>query len=146
MVSPYRKKIMSTKSNSISSLVKLALDAVATYNSGVDGLRAHLSKGTHAEARAVLLPHVATYYGTPLLDGQKKALGTKVLDKEHATYEASRKAIGRLVHDVMGTAPTTTSASTEPVNPFLNAVKKFEGTKAQALKAFEKAWNARTAK
>jgi len=146
MVSPYRKKIMSTKSNSISSLVKLALDAVATYNSGVDGLRAHLSKGTHAEARAVLLPHVATYYGTPLLDGQKKALGTKVLDKEHATYEASRKALGRLVHDVMGTAPASTSASTEPVNPFLNAVKKFDGTKAQALKAFEKAWNARTAK
>jgi len=137
---------MSTKSNSISSLVKLALDAVATYNSGVDGLRAHLSKGTHAEARAVLLPHVATYYGTPLLDGQKKALGTKVLDKEHATYEASRKALGRLVHDVMGTAPASTSASTEPVNPFLNAVKKFDGTKAQALKAFEKAWNARTAK
>jgi hypothetical protein len=137
---------MSTKINSISSLVKLALDAVATYNSGVDGLRAHLSKGTHAEARAVLLPHVATYYGTPLLDGQKKALGTKVLDKEHATYEASRKALGRLVHDVMGTAPASTSASTEPVNPFLNAVKKFDGTKAQALKAFEKAWNARTAK
>ena len=146
MVSPYRKKIMSTKSNSISSLVKLALDAVATYNTGVDGLRAHLSKGTHAEARASLLPHVATYYGTPLLDGQKKALGTKVLDKEHATYEASRKALGRLVHDVMGTAPASTSASTEPVNPFLNAVKKFDGTKAQALKAFEKAWNARTAK
>ena len=146
MVSPYRKKIMSTKINSISSLVKLALDAVATYNTGVDGLRAHLSKGTHAEARAVLLPHVATYYGTPLLDGQKKALGTKVLDKEHATYEASRKALGRLVHDVMGTAPASTSASTEPVNPFLNAVKKFDGTKAQALKAFEKAWNARTAK
>ena len=137
---------MSTKINSISSLVKLALDAVATYNSGVDGLRAHLSKGTHAEARAVLLPHVATYYGTPLLDGQKKALGTKVLDKEHATYEASRKALGRLVHDVMGTAPASTSASTEAVNPFLNAVKKFDGTKAQALKAFEKAWNARTAK
>jgi hypothetical protein len=146
MVSPYRKKIMSTKINSISSLVKLALDAVATYNTGVDGLRAHLSKGTHAEARASLLPHVATYYGTPLLDGQKKALGTKVLDKEHATYEASRKALGRLVHDVMGTAPASTSASTEPVNPFLNAVKKFDGTKAQALKAFEKAWNARTAK
>ena len=137
---------MSTKTNSISSLVKLALDAVATYNTGVDGLRAHLSKGTHAEARASLLPHVATYYGTPLLDGQKKALGTKVLDKEHATYEASRKALGRLVHDVMGTAPASTSASTEPVNPFLNAVKKFDGTKAQALKAFEKAWNARTAK
>ena len=137
---------MSTKINSISSLVKLALDAVTTYNDGVAGLRAHLSKGTHAEARAALLPHIATYYGTPLLEGQKKALGTFVLDKEHATYEASRKALGRLVHDVMGTAPKTTSASTEAVNPFLNAVKKFDGTKAQALKAFEKAWNARTAK
>ena len=137
---------MSTKINSIASLVKLALDAVATYNDGVAGLRAHLSKGTHADARAALLTHIATYYGTPLLEGQKKALGTFVLDKEHATYEASRKALGRLVHDVMGTSPKTTSASTEAVNPFLNAVKKFDGTKAQALKAFEKAWNARTAK
>jgi len=139
---------MSTKSNSISSLVKLALDAVATYNDGVAGLRAHLSKGTHAEARAALLPHIASHpdYNTPLVDGKKKALGTKVLDKEHANYEAARKALGRLVHDVMGTAPTTTSASTEAVNPFLNVVKKFGGTKAQALKAFEKAWNARTAK
>ena len=139
---------MSTKINSISSLVKLALDAVATYNDGVAGLRAHLSKGTHAEARAILLPHIAAHpdYNTPLVDGKKKALGTKVLDKEHANYEAARKALGRLVHDVMGTAPKTTSASTEAVNPFLNAVKKFDGTKAQALKAFEKAWNARTAK
>ena len=139
---------MSTKINSIASLVKLALDAVATYNDGVAGLRAHLSKGTHAEARAALLPHIASHpdYNTPLVDGKKKALGTKVLDKDHANYETARKALGRLVHDVMGTAPKTTSASTEAVNPFLNAVKKFDGTKAQALKAFEKAWNARTAK
>ena len=139
---------MSTKINSISSLVKLALDAVATYNDGVAGLRAHLSKGTHAEARAILLPHIASHpdYNTPLVDGKKKALGTKVLDKEHANYEAARKALGRRVHDVMGTAPKTTSASTEALNTFLNAVKKFDGTKAHALKAFEKAWNARTAK
>ena len=139
---------MSTKINSIASLVKLALDAVTTYNEGIAGLKAHLSKGTHAEARAALLPHIASHpdYNTPLVDGKKKALGTKVLDKDHANYETARKALGRLVHDVMGTAPTTTSASTEAVNPFLNVVKKFGGTKAQALKAFEKAWNARTAK
>ena len=79
-------------------------------------LRAEFKGKTREDVRATLLPIVAEHkrYGVPLVDGQKKAAGTKVLDKAHPQYEACRKFLTRLVDAVMP-AEATESAKKEEV-------------------------------
>jgi hypothetical protein len=84
--------------------VHAALDSCFTYAEKIATLQAAF-KGKTAEAvRASILPDVASYpkYSVPLVAGSGKAEGTKVLDKEHAQYEACRKALGRLVSAIVG--------------------------------------------
>ena len=56
--------------------------------------------------REALLPHVASYrkYAVPLVKGNDKSpsAGKMVLDAKHPAYEACRKALARLVADVVG--------------------------------------------
>ena len=60
-------------------------------------------KGKSEEAvRAALLPVVAAFYAVPLIDGDGKAKGRKVLDKAAPKYEAAKKALQRLLGDLMG--------------------------------------------
>ena len=125
---------------SIKSNVTLALKSAETYGKAIDDLRKDFKGATHEDTRATLLPLVAHRYGTPLIEGERKAKGTFVLDKEHASYETSRKALGRLVTAILGPKE---SNRTEPVNPFARAVTQFK-TKQQALKAFELAWASKT--
>jgi hypothetical protein len=84
--------------------VHAVLNAAHAYGDGIEALRKAF-KGKPAEAvRAALLADVASYakYQVPLVKGEGKAEGTMVLDKTHAKYEACRKALGRIVNDIMG--------------------------------------------
>jgi len=84
--------------------VHAVLTAAFAYGSGIEALRATFKGKTPEVIRAALLPDVASFpkYAVPLVDGAGKAAGTKVLDKAHANYEACRKALGRLVKDIVG--------------------------------------------
>ena len=86
------------------STVHAVLTAAFAYGSGIDALRTAYKGQTTEAIRAALLPDVASFpkYAVPLVDGAGKATGTKVLDKTHANYEACRKALGRLVSDIVG--------------------------------------------
>lgn len=95
--------------------VHATLDSAHAYGAGIAQLRKDF-KGKDAQAiRAALLPCVASYskYGVPLVAGSGKAEGTKVLDKEHKNYEACRKALGRLVNDIMGKSSGATEQAEE---------------------------------
>ena len=103
-----------TKANT-QTIVHTALDSAFSYAERIAELQKQF-KGKDAEAiRKALLPHVASYtkYGVPLVDGSGKAEGTKVLDKEHANYEACRKALGRLVKAILGESSGATEAAEE---------------------------------
>ena len=84
--------------------VHAVLTAAFAYGDGIETLRATFKGKTPEVIRAALLPDVASFpkYAVPLVDGAGKAAGSKVLDKEHANYEACRKALGRLVKDIVG--------------------------------------------
>ena len=84
--------------------VHAVLTAAFAYGAGIETLRATFKGKTPEVIRAALLPDVASFpkYSVPLVDGAGKAAGSKVLDKEHANYEACRKALGRLVKDIVG--------------------------------------------
>lgn len=83
--------------------VHAALDSCFTYAEKIASLQATFKGKTAEVVRAAILPDVASYpkYSVPLVAGAGKAEGTKVLDKEHANYEACRKALGRLVSAIV---------------------------------------------
>ncbi len=84
--------------------VHAVITAAFAYGDGIAQLRKDF-KGKDAQAiRTALLPHVASHpkYQVPVVKGEGKAEGTMVLDKEHKAYEACRKALQRLVNDIVG--------------------------------------------
>lgn len=76
----------------------------AQYNEHITALRGDCEGMDRDQARQALIVPIAEFYGCPVQDGERKAKGTKVLDKEHAQYENARKALQKLLDDVVGTA------------------------------------------
>ena len=91
---------------SVSVSVHAALDAAFAYGKEIKDLQAQFAKQTEAQVREALLPHVASYpkYAVTLVEGNEKSpsAGKIVLDAKHPAYEACRKALARLVADVVG--------------------------------------------
>lgn len=89
---------------STQSTVHAALEAAHTYGERIAELRKVFNGKTADEIRTAILPAVASYtkYQVPVVKGEGKAEGTMVLDKGHAKYEACRKALQRIVSDIMG--------------------------------------------
>ena len=126
----------------IRSTVHAVITAAFAYGDGITSLRSAF-KGKSAEVvRAALLADVASFpkYAVPLVAGAGKAAGTSVLDKEHANYEACRKALGRLVNAIIG----KTNARTEVEVPaellaaaekLAKLAKQYEGARSLASKA-----------
>ena len=89
---------------SIKSNVTKALTAAHSYGDAITALKSDCAGMTRDAAKAAMLPTVATFYSVTLVDGQKAAKGTKVLNADCAKYEAAKKAIQRLLDDVIGVA------------------------------------------
>lgn len=98
---------------SIKSNVVAALNSAAAYGEAIRALKADCAKLDREAGRAAMLPAVAEYYEVPLVDGERKAKGTKVLDTSADKYEAAKTAIRRLVADVYG--PVASSGHTVKV-------------------------------
>lgn len=84
--------------------INAALNAATAYGKAIEDARQCPEvKGKGEDVvRAALLPIVAGFYAVPVVDGAGKAQGKKVLDKAAPKYEAAKKALQRLVADIMG--------------------------------------------
>lgn len=84
--------------------INTALNAATAYSKAIEEARQCPEvKGKGEDVvRAALLPIVAGFYAVPLVDGAGKAQGKKVLDKDAPKYEAAKKALQRLLADIMG--------------------------------------------
>ena len=97
--------------NAINTLVISALTAAHAYGTSVDKLRTALKGQDVPTARATLLPYIAGYYKVALV---AKTRGEGVtMDTNAPKFEAAKKALQRLTHDVVGTSVARTV--TEPV-------------------------------
>jgi hypothetical protein len=90
--------------------VHQALDSTFTYAEKIAVLQTHYKGKTAEQIRAAILPDVASYtkYAVPMVDGKGKAVGTKVLDKEHPQYENCRKAVTNLTKAIVGVSSDAT--------------------------------------
>tara|TARA_R110000868_G_C10401087_1_gene721329 strand:+ start:52 stop:468 length:417 start_codon:yes stop_codon:yes gene_type:complete len=135
-------------SKAIRSTVHAVLQAAFSYGEGIESLRATYKGQTTEAIRAALLPDVASFpkYAVPLVDGAGKAEGTLVLDKEHAKYEACRKALGRLVSDIVGKSSDNGEEIEIPAEVLAAAAKlaklaqEYEGARSLAAKALAQAF------
>lgn len=131
---------------SLKRIVRSALNAAVTYGQSVEELRKLFARKSETAVRAALLPEVAEFYGVELVEGQKKAAGTLVLDKEAAGYEAAKKALQRLVRDVMGKTAAKSEEVEIPAELIAAAEKlaklasQYEGARSLASKALAHAF------
>lgn len=130
------------------ALVHSALDAVFSYGEKIASLQA-LFKGKSPDViRAALLPDVASFhkYAVPLVPGEGKAEGTMVLDSEHPRYEACRKALGRMVKDIVGGSSSKSEELEIPADVLAAAAKlaklcaEYEGARKLASTALSQAF------
>lgn len=130
------------------ALVHSALDAAFSYGEKIAALQT-LFKGKSPDViRAALLPDVASYrkYAVPLVPGEGKAEGTMVLDSEHPRYEACRKALGRMVKDIVGGSSSKSEELEIPADVLAAAAKlaklcaEYEGARKLASTALSQAF------
>lgn len=90
--------------NTFINAINAALNAATAYGKAIEDARQCPEvKGKGEDVvRAALLPIVAKFYAVPVIDGAGKAQGKKVLDKDAPKYEAAKKALQRLLADIMG--------------------------------------------
>ena len=88
--------------STIQTLTTQALNHAAAYGASIAALRKACAKLDRDAARVEILPTGAAFYGVPVIDGERKAAGTKVLDKTAKNFESARKALSRLLADIYG--------------------------------------------
>lgn len=93
---------MNTKT--ITTIITEALDHVHAYDAAISQARELLKGKDRDTIKVTLLPIVAAYpkYAVPIVDGEGKAKGKKVMDGKHAKYKTASKALERLIDDIMG--------------------------------------------
>jgi hypothetical protein len=122
---------MSKATNTIT--IHAALDAAHTYGERIAELRKVYEGKTADEIRDAIRPAVASYkkYAVPFVDGKGKAVGTKVLDKDHPQYENCRKAVTNLTKAIVGTESSGSVEELEVPAEILAAAAKLAKLCAQ---------------
>ena len=134
-------------SKAIRSTVHAVLTAAFAYAEGIETLRTTYKGQTADVVRTALLPEVASFpkYAVPLVAGAGKAVGTMVLDSEHKNYEACRKALGRIVKEIVGASNNKDEVEI-PAELLAAAAKlaklaaEYEGARSLASKALAQAF------
>lgn len=129
-------------------IVIAALNAAKAYGERIEEAKAHPSiKGKSPEVvRAELLPIVAAHYAVPLVDGERKAKGTKVLDTSAPKYEAAKTALRRLVADICGAGNAKSEEIAVPAHiaklakALADACNEYEGARKLAATAVAEAF------
>ena len=106
---------------SFKTLTTKALNSATSYAEAIDGLRQLCAKLDRDAARAEILPIVAAFYKVPVIDGERKALGAKVLDKDAAGYETAKRAVSKLLADIYGEPKTKAEPKRQRVSKALRA-------------------------
>ena len=132
----------------IRSTVHAVLQAAFAYGAGIESLRTTYKGQTTEAVRAALLPEVASFpkYAVPLVAGAGKAVGTMVLDKDAPKYEAAKKALQRLVKDIVGESDNKSDEVEVPAELLAAAAKlvklaaEYKNARSLASKALAQAF------
>jgi hypothetical protein len=126
----------------LSTHITNALDNAIAYGESIALARKDAKGKTRDQVRNVILPIVSAKFAVALKDGEGKAKGTKVLDKDAPKYEAAKKSAQRLLNDICGAASSGKQEELDVPAEIIEAAKKlaklaqkYEGAKSLASKA-----------
>ena len=105
----------------LSTHINNALASASAYAAAIEGARKDAKGMSRDAVRKAILPVVASFYGVAVKAGEGKAEGTKVLDKDAPKYETARKALQRLLSDIV---PSESSSKKEVINAPKALLKK----------------------
>jgi len=93
--------------------VHAVINAAFANGEGIEQLRKTFKGKARDVVTKALIGDVASHpkYQVPMVQGTGRFEGTMVLDSEHAKYQACRKALQRIVSDIVA---TESSGATEP--------------------------------
>ena len=113
----------------------------ADYERAVESIKRDIKSKSWDKVRAILLPLVAGVSGVSLIDGEGKAIGTLVLDKDAKNYETARKRLQRLTSAIAVKKPTEDSRMSftkGQLSAVTKALAEFEGeTLDEQIKALK---------
>lgn len=124
--------------------LKHALKLMDQLEIDLSELQAYFEGDSPELIRASIIWTVAEHYKVPVVEGQRKAAGTYVLDNTASNYETAKKRLQRLVLAIIGNKPkapqaptTATKKRVDVVAELVDLIKSKQLTPAQlkALKA-----------
>ena len=138
-----RNIIMSLKANVTKACNALTQteQGKADYERAIESIKREIKSKSWDKVRAILLPVVAGVSGVSLIDGEGKAIGTLVLDKDAKNYETARKRLQRLTSAIAVKKPTEDSRMSftkGQLSAVTKALAEFEGeTLDEQIKALK---------
>jgi hypothetical protein len=116
---------------SVLSAIASGRKALDKYNEGIRTAREACAGQAPETIRAALLPLVAAKYGVGVVDGERKAKGTKVLDASSARYNTAKSDLQRILKDLCGSQnPDAAKKPSKPTKVRVSAAER------EAFKAF----------
>lgn len=109
--------------------VDAALAARDAYFAALKQALAHFAGKSREEVRAALVPIVGEFRAVPIVDGERKAKGTKVFDSSANNYSTAKRDLTRILADICGPV----SADSEPTKPTQKKASAEEKAAARAL-------------
>ena len=88
---------------SVQTNVTLFCKSGVTKAQALDALTKELKRKSHETVRTTLMPFVGKFWSVALVDGEGKAKGSKVLDKDAPKYENAKRDLYDLVKAICGT-------------------------------------------
>ena len=132
--------------STIKTSVYAALNAAKSYAAAIEELQGAFKGKPADDVRIGLLPYVAEFYSVSVLNGEGKSKGKKVLDSDAPKYEAAKKALQRLVKDIVGGSSGKAEEIEIPAELLAAAAKlaklanEYEGARSLAAKALAAAF------
>ena len=106
------------------AIIRAETNARSLGDEARNALKKHFGRKGRNTVREALLPVFAQAYDVPLVEGERKAAGTLVLDKEAKNYEACRKTLGNTITFICGAA-SSGKVEAEFTKAQLKAAKQF---------------------
>lgn len=120
---------ITTTIRSMLTNVDVAIKAREKYMACLAKAREHFAGKSREDVRTTLVPIVGEFRAVPIVDGERKAKGTKVLDSSAKHYPTAKRDLTRLLLDICGPV----SADSAPSEPTKQKASADEKAAAKAL-------------
>jgi len=109
---------------SVQSNVTLFCKSKVTKAQAITDLKKELKRKSREAVRSTLMPFVGKFWGVAIVDGEGKAKGSKVFNKDAPKYENAKRDLYDLVKEICGVASSGKKEVVVPKKLLSNITKE----------------------